>query len=70
MSPPYFASAAGETIKPRVPLKMDWANSTGKSPSEALRVNSTVSGSTARIDRIWIAYGCAGEVALSMCRWV
>jgi hypothetical protein len=29
-----------------------------------------VSGSTTRIELIRSAYACAGEAALSMCRWV
>ncbi|OLT09445.1 hypothetical protein BJF78_30760 [Pseudonocardia sp. CNS-139] len=68
MSAPYRCSAAGETIMPRVPSVKPSAKSIGNSASGWVSVNSTVSGSAARIVPIVIAAACAGDVALSRCR--
>jgi hypothetical protein len=55
MSFPYCCSAAGEMISPSDPENCDCVNTTGKSPSGAVSTNSTVSGSTARMDAICFA---------------
>jgi hypothetical protein len=51
-SSPYRASAAGETIVPRLPVLNASANTDANEPNGSASVNSTVSGSTPRIDAI------------------
>jgi hypothetical protein len=55
MSVPYCASAAGETMVPRLPALKLSAKTDGNAPNGALSTNSTVCGSTARIEAIWLA---------------